>query len=108
MPFGYSQFAIDCLSLMHVDQRLGHCVLSGQIKVAVVIEHHDTTLSGMHDKHEQQPAPANANHDVPHSEIPNDIIIIIIIIILFTYRNLQVSCSFYYLQQLRCLVYLYL
>ena len=34
MPFGYSQFAINCLSLMHVDQRLGHCVLSGQIKVA--------------------------------------------------------------------------
>ena len=40
---------------------------------AVVIEHHDTTLSGVHDKHEQQPAPANANHDVPHSERPNDI-----------------------------------
>ena len=40
---------------------------------AVVIEHHDTTLSGMHDEHEQQPAPANANHDVPHSERPNDI-----------------------------------
>ena len=40
---------------------------------AVVIEHHDTTLSGVHDKHEQQPAPANANHDMPHSERPNDI-----------------------------------
>ena len=39
----------------------------------MVIEHHDTTLSEMHDKHEQQPAPANANHDVLHSEKPNDI-----------------------------------
>ena len=40
---------------------------------AVVIEHHDTTLSGVHDEQEQQPAPANANHDMPHSERPNDI-----------------------------------
>ena len=40
---------------------------------AVVIEHHDTTLSGVYDKHKQQPAPTNANHDVPHSERLNDI-----------------------------------
>ena len=39
---------------------------------AVVIEHHDTTLSGVNDEHEQQPAPANANHDMPHSERSND------------------------------------
>ena len=31
---------------------------------------------------------------------------VIIIIILFTYRNLQVSCSFNYLQRMQCLVYL--
>ena len=40
---------------------------------AVVIEHHDTTLSEMHDEHKQQLAPASANHDVPHPEKPNDI-----------------------------------
>ena len=40
---------------------------------AVVIEHHDTTLSEMHDEHKQQLAPANANHDVSHSEKLNDI-----------------------------------
>ena len=40
---------------------------------AMVIEHHDTTLSEMHDKHEQQLAPANANHDVPPSEKLNHI-----------------------------------
>ena len=39
----------------------------------MVIEHHDTTVSEMHDEHKQQPAPANANHDVPHSERLNDI-----------------------------------
>ena len=39
----------------------------------MVIKHHDTTLSGVHDEHEQQPAPANANHDMPHSERLNDI-----------------------------------
>ena len=39
----------------------------------VVIEHHDTTLSGVHDKHKQQSAPANANYDMSHSEGPNDI-----------------------------------
>ena len=38
---------------------------------AVVIKHHDTTLSEKHDEHEQQQAPANANHDVPNSERPN-------------------------------------
>ena len=39
---------------------------------AVVIEHHDTTLSVKHDEHEhEQPAPANANHDVPNLEKPN-------------------------------------
>ena len=39
---------------------------------AVVIEHHDTTLSVKHDEHKQeQSAPANANHDVPNQEKPN-------------------------------------
>ena len=39
---------------------------------AVVIEHHDTTLSVRHDEHKQeQSAPANADHDVPNQEKPN-------------------------------------
>ena len=40
---------------------------------AVVIEHHDITLSEVHDENEQQPAPADVNRDVSHSERPNDI-----------------------------------
>ena len=39
----------------------------------MVIEHHDTTLSVKHDEHKQeQSAPANADHDVPNQENPND------------------------------------
>ena len=39
---------------------------------AVVIEHHDTTLSVKHDEHKQeQSAPANADHDVPNQEKPD-------------------------------------
>ena len=39
---------------------------------AVVIKHHDTTLSVKHDEHKQeQSAPANADHDVPNQEKPN-------------------------------------
>ena len=39
---------------------------------AVVIKHHDTTLSVKHDEHKQeQLAPANADHDVPNQEKPN-------------------------------------
>ena len=40
---------------------------------AVVIEHHDTTLSVRHDEHKQeQSAPANADHDVPNKKEAND------------------------------------
>ena len=39
---------------------------------AVVIEHHDTTLSARHDEHKQeQPAPANADHDVLNQKKAN-------------------------------------
>ena len=39
---------------------------------AVVIEHHNTTLSVKHDDHKQeQSVPANADHDVPNQEKPN-------------------------------------
>ena len=63
MPFGYSQFAIDCLSLMHVDQRLGHCVLSGQIKVAGS----DTGLGQFTSLHHSTPVPWSHNSMVnPH------------------------------------------
>ena len=68
------QVKIRNLTLEQVDFIAGPRLLPTLAKTdAVVIKHHDTTLSEMHDKHEQQSAPANANHDMPNSERPNNI-----------------------------------
>ena len=63
------QVKIRNLTQEQVDFIAGPRLLPTLMKTdAVVIEHHDTTLSEKHDEHKQQPVPVNANHDVPNSE----------------------------------------
>ena len=66
------QVKIRNLTQEQVDFIAGLRLLPTLVKTdTVVIKHHDTTLSEKHDEHEQQPAPANANHDMPNLEKPN-------------------------------------